>query len=251
MTRPIQLKVEPETDRSQKSLVCSLSSVLCPRCCLAVLVIVVLAGCAKAPFLGQMMTPSYQPSNVFREEAVLPSTIRRVAILPMSSLTEEADMGFGRDALGPVLLNELNRVRQFELVSISTEELRLLSGRSVWSAEEKLPADFFDRIKEKYGVDAILFSRLTQYQAYEPLAIGWRLKLIDAEEPHVLWAVDEVFDSRVPSVAAAAVRFAEDNPDTGASLSDSRSVLLSARRFGHYTAHAVVQTMPGRTESVR
>ncbi len=211
-----------------------------------------LSGCVRSGILSQAVTPSYVPSNVFKEAVSVPAQIRRVAVLPLSVLNEEdADMAFGRDTLMPVLLGELNRARVFEVVTVSGDELRLISGKGVWNAEEKLPPEFFDRIKAKFGADAVLFSRLTMYRAYEPLAIGWRIKLIDADEPHILWAVDEVFDARDPSVAAAAVRHAQSSPDTASSLADSRSVLQSPRRFGRYTAHAVIETMPGRAVAAR
>jgi hypothetical protein len=161
-------------------------------------------------------------------------------------LTDEAGMEFGREALWPVLLNELGRVRHFEVVSVTADDLRLMTGRGAWSGEEKLPLDFFEKLKDRLGVDAILFSRLTQYRAYEPLSVGWRLKLMDADEPRILWAVDEVFDARVPEVAAAAVRYDQGHPDASSSLHDSRGVLTSPKRFGRYAASAVVQTLPAR-----
>ena len=204
------------------------------------------SGCATSPFLTDLNTSSYPPSNFYREEGTLPVHIKRVAVLPLTTLTDEPSMDFGRDSLWPVLLNELGRARQFELVTVPPEELRLLTGRSGWSGEEKLPINFFDSLKEKLGVDAVLFSRLTQYRAYEPLAVGWRIKLLDAGEPRILWAVDEVFDARVAEVAAAARRYAQAHPDVVPSLHDSQSVLLSPHRFGQYTASAVVGTMPGR-----
>ena len=209
-----------------------------------------LPGCAFPPLLSRVSTPDYQPANVYREESFLPPSIKRVAVLPLTTLTGEAAMDFGRDSLAPVLLQELGRTRLFELVPVSEDELRLLTGRDNWNGEEKLPLDFFDKLKDKLGVDAVLFSRLTQYRAYEPLAIGWRLKLLDAEEPHIIWAVEEVFDARVPEVAAAAQRHAQAHPGTAPSLSDARSVLLSPRRFGQYTTSAVVGTLPGREAAV-
>src|SRR5216117_1853133 len=174
-----------------------------------------LAGCATVPFLNQATIPSYKPANVYREEAFLPPNIKRVVVLPLTTLTDEAATDYGRDTLEPVLLGELGRSRQFELVEVSPEELRLLTGRSAWSGEELLPQDFFERLRAKLGVDAVLFCRLTQYRAYEPLAVGWRLKLVDADEPHILWAVDEVFDARVPEVAAAARRYAQQHAELG------------------------------------
>jgi len=208
--------------------------------------LILISGCAKSSFLGQMTTASYQPSNVYRAEANLSAEIKRVAVLPLTTLSDDSAMDFGREALWPVLVAELGRVRQFELVSVSPDELRLLTGRNAWSGEEKLPLDFFDKLQEKLGVDAVLFSRLTQYRAYEPLAVGWRLKLFDAAEPQVLWAVDEVFDARVPEVAAAARRYAQQHPDAGPSVQDAQGVLLSPRRFGRYATSAVVETLPGR-----
>ena len=209
------------------------------------------SGCAFSPFVAQSLTTSYQPSNSYREEAALPAHIKRIAVLPLTTLVEEASAEFGRDALWPVLMNELGRARLFELVHVSPDELRLLTGRSHWSGEEKLPLNFFELLKDKLGVDAVLFSRLTQYRAYEPLAVGWRLKLMDAEEPRILWAVDEVFDARAPEVAAAARRYAQGHPDTSVSLRDSQSVLLSPHRFGQFTVNAVVASFPahgGKTE---
>ncbi len=209
------------------------------------------AGCATSPFGGQAMVPSYKPSNVYREEVFLPSSIKRVAVLPLTTLTDEASIESGREALGPILLDELGRSRQFELVAVTPDELSLLTGRSAWTAEEKLPLDFFEKLRARLGIDAVLFCRLTQYRAYEPLAIGWRVKLLDADEPHVLWAVDEVFDARVPEVAAAARRYAQQHPDSASSIYGSQGVLISPRRFGQYTASAVVDTLPGRPGPAR
>jgi hypothetical protein len=203
-------------------------------------------GCANSPFIGQSIVGSYKPSNVYLEEASLPPNVKRVAILPLTTLNDEAAMDAGREALWPALLGELGRARQFELVPVNADELRSITGRSAWTGEEKLPLDFFEKLRERLGVDAILFSQLTEYRAYQPLAIGWRLKLLEAEEPRTLWSVDEFFDARVPEVAAAARRHAERHPDTQSSLHDPQGVLISPRRFGQYAAFAVVETLPGR-----
>jgi len=61
--------------------------------------------------------------------------------------------------------------------------------------------------------------------------------------------VDEVFDARVPEVAAAARRYAQQHPDAGSSIYGPAGVLVSPRRFGQFTASAVVETLPGRQAS--
>lgn len=205
------------------------------------------SGCIGPRAARQALTPSYEPTNVHREEAHLPSGIRRVALLPLTATTESADLQFGLDAMRPLIQDAFGSARQFETVPVSAEDLRLLTGRNHWNADDRFPADFFEKLREKLAVDAILFCSLTTYRAYEPIAIGWRIKMVDIDEPRILWAVDELFDARVPGVAAGAVRFAENHPETGTSLQDSRGILTSARRFGHYTAVELVRTMPGRT----
>jgi hypothetical protein len=210
------------------------------------LILPLLAGCARLPGLRQASVASYEPTNVHQEERHLPAQIKRVAVMPVSVLTDEITMEFGRDTLGPLLVEELARSRQFELVVVSPDELRLATGRSAWTGEEKLPLDFFDQLRDKIGADAVLFVRLTQYRAYEPLSVGWRLKLVETEEPRILWAVDEVFDARIPEVAAAARRFGRQHPDSTTASGDGPDVLGSPRRFGRYTANAVVATLPPR-----
>jgi hypothetical protein len=200
-------------------------------------------GCSHVPVLREATVASYVPDNVHREEPTLPPQIKRVAVLPLTTLSDDAATEFGRETLAPLLYEELGRSRQFEVVLVTAEQLRLATGRSAWTGEEQFPLDFFELLREKLGVDAVLFSRLTQYRAYEPLSIGWRLKLFETEAPRILWAVDEVFDGRVPEVAAAARRFSRQHPEAN-SASDGQEVLSSPLRFGRYTTSAVVATLP-------
>src|SRR5262249_26051439 len=123
-------------------------------------------------------------------------------------------------------------------------------GRSTWTAEEKLPADFFHKLRSAVDVDAVLVGRLTQYRAYEPLAIGWRLKLIDADGARIVWATDEVFDAQRTDVANAARRYAKAHPASVTPVGDSRRILVSPRRFAQYTANEVVKTLPPRAGQI-
>ena len=205
-----------------------------------------LSGCATNPLEDRVWGPSYQPLNIYTEGHTLPTNLRRLAVLPLTAAGESTELEFGRASLEPVLFAELGRVNQFELVPITPEQLQRWTGRSSWTGEEKLPRDFFEKLRAAAGVDGVLLSRLTQYRAYEPLAIGWRIKLLDAQNPRVIWAVDEVFDARQSDVANAARRFAQAHPEPVPPVGDSRSALMSPRRFAQYTASAVFQTLPAR-----
>lgn len=205
-----------------------------------------LSGCATNPLEDRVWGPSYQPQNIYTEGQTLPARLRRLAVLPLTAAGESTELEFGRASLEPVLFAELGRVNQFELVPVTPEQLQRWTGRSSWTGEEKLPQDFFEKLRNAAGIDGLLLCRLTQYRAYEPLAIGWRLKLLDARNPRVIWAVDEVFDARQSDVANAARRFAQAHPEPVPPVGDSRAALMSPRRFAQYTASAVFQTLPAR-----
>jgi hypothetical protein len=72
------------------------------------------------------------------------------------------------------------------------------------------------------------------------------LRLVDCLEHQTWWAVDEVFDGGVESVAAAAESYARAGLSLPNPLLADTGVLHSPLRFGQYTASAVANTLPGR-----
>ena len=205
-----------------------------------------LAGCAALDFDRQMAGPSYIPANVYRSRETLGPAIKRVAVLPLTSLTEASEAEFGRETLAPILRSELAKAQRFELVTVSPEQLQRLTGRSDWTGHEQLPWNFFSRLRETTACEAVLFSQLTHYRPFRPLMIGWQLKLVDVAEPRVLWSVDEVFDASSRAVVRAAWRYASGDPRPGQVRGDALAVLTSPRFFGQYTASALMATLPKR-----
>ena len=127
--------------------------------------------------------------------------------------------------------------------------MRHFAGKADWAANEKLPQNFLSTIKQETGCDAILFSRLTRYHAYPPMAVGWNLKLVDATDGQVWWAADEMFDLADPRVVTSARRYQlehqkyyQANPE----LADSRTALVSPRRLAAYSAATLFATLPER-----
>jgi hypothetical protein len=185
-----------------------------------------------------------EPINVYRPAAQLPATVRRVAVLPVTIDADDLVTEEGRDALETVLYTELQKRAAADLVGISREQLRDLTGRKEWTTADALSPDFFERLRAATGCDAVVFSRLTHFRAYPPLGVGWNVQLIDTQK-RSLWAVDEVFDAGNPAVAAAARRYYVRSLHTP-NFCDSSTVLFSPRRFGQFAAAEVSATMPGR-----
>jgi len=205
----------------------------------------VLTGCTTPGSGAKVVSDSGLPRNVFCEAGRMPDDLKRVAVLPLGVMGEDAVLESGREALYPILQSELMRAARFEVIPVSPEQCRQWTGRTGWSASETLPRDFFERLRQGTGCDAVLFSQLTRYRPYPPVAVGWRLQLVMDDPIRAWWAVDEVFDGGDPVVAEAArayykVHFA---PPAG---SDPDSILSTPRRFGQFTLTAVTESLPPR-----
>lgn len=203
-------------------------------------------SCSHRSLESFTIGPGSTPKNVYRAADQLPPEMKRVAVLPLMVKPSDSALEAGRQALEPILYAELRKTSRFEAVEVTADQLRVLTGRRQWGAEEKLPPDFLKQLQTVTGCDAVLFSRLTQYRAYPPLVIGWDLRLVDVKTASVFWAVDEVFDaSNEPVNNAARLYLLKQMPETSTPV-DSRTILNSPRRFGQFSASQAVATLPDR-----
>jgi hypothetical protein len=189
--------------------------------------------CLKSP------APAARVDNVYRAAAKVQA--KRVAVLPISVWPDDWQAAEGAVALEPVLRSELGKKQRFEIAGVTADELRAWTGRPTWRADEMLPHDLFAKLQLGTGCDAVLFTHLGAYQPYEPIVMGWTMKLVDAQTSAILWAVDEVFDGTERPAKAECVGRAlglasvESTPQT---------MLLSPRGFGEYTFSALLATLP-------
>lgn len=224
-----------------------------------------LAGCASlhgganTPQLTaavQDYGPGYKPANVYRLASSLPARIRRVAVLPLTTSSGSSLLQDGTETLEPVLYAELEKCRRFEVVQVTGEQMHRLTGQSGWRTDEALPADFFTRVREATGCDAVLFSQLTRYQPYQPLATGWKFRLVETPNDdslaegfpgRTLWSADELLDSGDPAVANSAREYYMQHLRNAGPAPDATTILSSPTRFGQYTLSTLLNTLPERT----
>ena len=205
-----------------------------------------LQGCRHASSSRVVLSPGYSASNVHTSHRKLASDIRRVAVLPSTCDTSDANLQAGREILETLLREELGKTKLFEVITVSPEQLKEWTGRKSWAAEDVLPTTLLPTLREKLDCDVVLFSRVTQFRAYPPLAVGLSLKLVVASDAEQLWALDEVFDPGEPSVAVGARRFQQARDPMPATLADSRGILVSPSGFGRYAANTAFGTLPSR-----
>jgi len=204
-------------------------------------------GCQTAPLQTSLLQRDFRPDNVYAYPPKLPLDFQRVAVLPLAAETALGDLPEGCEALTPVLWEQLVKTRKFEAVAVNADKLRSRTGRAAWTGTENLPPDFFAFLRREYGCDAVLFAELTAYHAYAPLAVGWRLKLVDARSGQIIWAAEEQFDATRPAIAQAARHFGQHQPVFQLAGDESNWVALnSPRQFGRYSAAALLETLPER-----
>ncbi|HVY70975.1 MAG TPA: hypothetical protein VHH73_13670 [Verrucomicrobiae bacterium] len=206
-----------------------------------------LAGCGtviQTPDI--VMGDSFRPVNFHRGADQLPPQIRRVALLPLAATALGGGTDTGMETLQPVLASELGKTRLFEVVPISSEQLRRWTGKETWTAEEPLPRNFLERVRTDSGCDAVMFARLTVYHPYPPPALGWSIKLVDGVDGRVWWSIDEVFDAAEPTVTNGARRYSQQHLQQHSAAPDSRAILQSPSRFGQYTLSTAFSTLPAR-----
>ncbi|MGA2176310.1 MAG: hypothetical protein ABSH38_15140 [Verrucomicrobiota bacterium] len=205
----------------------------------------VLSGCQSRP-ARLPLEARYQPSNIYSKGPMLDPEVKRVALLPMAPLLPTETFQAGVDSLQPLLRAELEKAKRFEVIVVTPEQLRRWTGQGVWKSEDQLPPDFFDRLQEETGCHAVFFNQLTRYQPYQPVAVGWKLTLVFNKDHVIYWQANEVFDAGDGAVANAARAYEAEHITTQSPLPDPNAILSSPSRFGQYTLHALLTTLPRR-----
>ncbi len=210
---------------------------------LSVLASVIGGGCRATLETARRATISvYEPSN-YRSSGPLSDELVRVAMLPLYHHQQE---GAFLDDLERTFYTELNKTLHFEVVPISRDDLERLFKRRHFASFEALPADILQGVRNHFGADVVCFTDITQYEPYQPMAIGIRSKLVNLRNGEIIWAFDSLFDTGNPHVAVAARRYQHAHLNQAYPLDVSDSILLSPGRFGKYVAHAVYGTLPER-----
>ena len=220
-----------------------LSALFRAACLLGLLLVA--TSCRTPPQLPRI-GPRYRPTNIYLRNPKLDPNLRRIAVLPISPVTPTEALQAGVESYQAILQAELEKTKRFELIIVSPQELKRLTGQAAWTAEEKLPENFFDKLHEETACEGVFFAQLTRYQPYKPLAVGWKLTLIEDSTRTAFWAADEVFDAGSGPVADAARDYASENVQYEGPLADPDAILSSPSRFGQYTLHALLATLPMR-----
>jgi hypothetical protein len=214
----------------------------------ALLLISVLAmtGCVTSKtsaIIRKPASPNVQLRNVYRPP--MDGRVMRVAVLPLSGDVQPPDALHEMDR---TFLAEFNKTQVFEGIEVSRSEMVAMTRQEQISSVEVVPTEIIAALQKKYDVEAVLFTDITHYRPYRPIAISVRTKLVSLGNQGVLWAIDSTFDSQEPGVAAAARTFGKltEQNQMNVMAADSAGVLLSPQRFARFVAREIFATLPVR-----
>ncbi len=223
----------------------ALRSFPAPRLLLFVCAAVLAIGCetVEDAFSPGVIGPFHTPSNFQLTKQKLPGTIRRVAVLPMTSAVGNQAARNSAETTEPLLLDELAKARIFDVVRITPERLVAMAGKPAFRVDEKLPPDLLEKLSEETACQAFLFTELTTYRAYPPLGVGWKMSLFDLSDGKLLWSIDEQFDAGQPTVANSARRHILNHQATASPVMREAPILNAPGSFTRYTISAAIETM--------
>lgn len=206
-----------------------------------------LAGCATIERKWDVPDgPAFVPAN-HTSAGPLPSTVRRVGLLPLHADSWNATT---LQPLDDAFAAELGKTGRFEVVRIPRSILHDWFGHGSFDSTGVLPESLPARLRSEFGLDAILLVDLTRYSPYAPVALGVRAKLMPLDGAGVLWSFDEVFDGAQPGVSVAARKYYLDHARPAMPHDDPAGILLSPARFSKFVAWTTFGTLPVRRPSM-
>lgn len=189
-----------------------------------------LQGCAtvrKAVYTPGPPIPSYHDEL----EGV---AFRRVVMLP---LYHKEHWGNHYSEIDAAFHSELARTKLFEVVQVSRSELKSVLGVEQIASVEELSLTLMENVLGHWGADAVLFTDITHYFPYQPIAIGVRSRLVDARTGVTRWGFDHLFDCASPDVVSAARSYyLNKSQPTLPVINHGRLILQSPSRFAAYAA---------------
>jgi hypothetical protein len=198
-------------------------------------------GCMHPPLYDASRNgPFFAPENHAGEPSL--GGMRRVVLLPVySGSVAPAEAAAELDSVVRAALQQQNR---FEVVALTREACLARFHAEALSSAGALPRDLLPTLQREFAADGVLFVDLTVFNAYRPLAIGWRAKLATIDGTRLVWTFDNVFDADNPAVANSARHYFLGREDGGVPADLTPAVLQSPGRFGTYAATAMFDTLP-------
>ena len=138
---------------------------------------------------------------------------------------------------------ELNRTGMFQVINPSTKPSELLEGSKTLWDRGVIDVDLLLYAKKKYGVDGVLFGKITNYSPYVPLVLGLKVTMISTLSGSILWGIDGEFSSDQKETTRLAKNYYKKYYSRNKSLYGWEVMLISMDRYAQFVANMLVSTI--------
>ncbi len=202
-----------------------------------------LSGCSTVNYVNQRYDTTLGKkkavANVHQADP-LPDHLQRVAFLPIHrGRYDHIDMTLMEENF----IGELIKRNLFEVVPVTKEAMIQMFPKESYSTVEFLPTKLLSKLHSAYDIDGIIMVDVSYFNAYQPVGLGVKTKLLDGHTGRIVWAVDEMFDSSTPSVSNSARKFYKTKSVFQFPLQSTQSVIHSPNRFSKYVANSIFSTI--------
>lgn len=197
-----------------------------------------LTGCAR--FL-------YCPDSVEGHYYLSPhqslSAINRVALIELEHYPGHSELS---ETLTQSLADGLGKKHLFTVKTVyrSDPEWTMLDLDNITTYSHQ---DLVN-IREVLNVDAIIFGSIKHYQPFPHLLVSLHLKMIDAYQADLVWAMEQVWDSSDKQVEMRMKEYYQSRFHDSFKPLDWKILVTSPRAFNKFVADEVGDTFPKPSE---
>ncbi len=144
-----------------------------------------------------------------------------------------------------ILAKELRKLHTFSVMPVHETD-------PYWCNFEKTVNGDYDvevlnAIRNAYGVNAVIFGEITQYESFPKLNIGLRLRMLDLRTGKILWGVENVWDTNDLSMQRKMCEYYKTHLKNGFEPLGPELLEVSPRAFGKFVATEIAATIPQGT----
>ena len=211
-----------------------------------VLAFAVVAATSAAPRITRTLTGD-EPYETFNHHgpAAWPASIRRIVVVPAHDISRSIPART-LQRYDAVWLNALQLTQRAECVPLDRRQLQTDWGRPSFNSTTPLPAGWLAELAKDTDAEAVLFLDLSTVQSQPPMILAFRAKLVRLADGEIIWATDEVWDSRNRRTLAALKDFQKDMISRSPVGDSSIALTQSPSLFASCAFAATLRALPAR-----
>ncbi|MGR3317837.1 MAG: hypothetical protein ACUZ8O_05095 [Candidatus Anammoxibacter sp.] len=180
------------------------------------------------------------PFNHFRSAELDGQSIRKILIVPFAYKDGPEKIS---TTITEIFAVELGKAGLFQIMNPSLKPSELIDASNILWDRGVIDVDVLLNAKKKYGVEAVLFGKITNYKPYIPLVLGMKITMISTLSGKTLWSIDGDFDSDQKEVVRFAKSYYKKYYRKDLSLYGWELVLISMERYARFVSNMLISTI--------